>query len=526
MALSEVQESWIRWAVDAYNQQQEAYQRFEDYYEGDHQLTFSTAVWKDVFGDTFKEFSDNWCEVVVDAKAERLKIIGWDSEDDKAASTLAEDIWDRNNLTIEEQDLYVATFVKGDGYLMAWENPDREGEAEIYFNDALDVNIHYDPARRRKAIRASKKWEDERAQLHLRLYYPDRTEQYLIPNQDKAKAAQWMGFQVPGEMLPEGWVREGADIPNRWEQLPVFHFRNKSGSSSHGRSELKQVIPMQNSVNKLLMDLMVGSEFGSFRQKGIAGPQPPDGGWKSGPNRVWATSNPDTKFFEFGQIDLESAVRAVEMVVGHIAKITRTPMHYLRPSGDMPSGEALKTAESGLVQTVKNRQEAWGYGSWSQAMSFAVEIERGKPPKSPVYPVWRAAESRHDLEQAQTAQLKSVLGIPLKQLWTEHFNYSKEQVEEFEKDNLAIAATIMAQVIVQAGQLPPGVGKIDLDPQQIIELLRAGGNGGGGLNLSQILAGLPKSITSQTTAGEATTKPQPGTAPPASPTRRSSGFRD
>ena len=277
------------------------------------------------------------------------------------------------------------------------------------------------------------------------------------------------------------------------------------------------------------MDLMVASEFGAFRQKWVAGGGQPKDGWKAGADRIWATTDPNAKFGDFSETDLEPVTRAIDTVVGHIAKVTQTPMHYLRTSGDMPSGEALKTAESGLVEKIKARQKQFG-AAWSDAMTFALKIE-GNEPKSPVFPVWKAAETRHDLEQAQTAQLKSILGIPLTQLWSEHFGYSEEEIAKFEEENKAVAASVLAQVIAQTGQLPPGAEQVTATPQQLIELLHQAntvGNAGegSGLDVSQILALLPKSATAGTTAGEATTKPQPNSRPPASPTRRSSGFKD
>lgn len=274
---------------------------------------------------------------------------------------------------------------------------------------------------------------------------------------------------------------------------------------------------------------MVASEFGAFRQKWVAGGGQPKDGWKAGADRIWATTDPNAKFGDFSETDLEPVTRAIDTVVGHIAKVTQTPMHYLRTSGDMPSGEALKTAESGLVEKIKARQKQFG-AAWSDAMTFALKIE-GNEPKSPVFPVWKAAETRHDLEQAQTAQLKSILGIPLTQLWSEHFGYSEEEIAKFEEENKAVAASVLAQVIAQTGQLPPGAEQVTATPQQLIELLHQAntvGNAGegSGLDVSQILALLPKSATAGTTAGEATTKPQPNSRPPASPTRRSSGFKD
>lgn len=530
-----VQQNYIQWALKALSDTLEDYERFEDYYIGEHVLEFSTGKWDEVFESTFEELADNWCAVVVDSAVQRLKITGWSCEDSsaegKAAAKLAEDIWDRNRMDVEEIDVHTQGFIKGDSYLMVWENPDQKNEAEIYYNDATEITVYYDPANHRRVLRGAKRYTDERNQQHLCLYFPDRTEKYFIPSNmtEDQVAAFAGGLLTSTAALPSGFIQEEEPIPNTYGIVPVFHFKNRSIGSTHGISELKSIIPIQNAINKLLMDLLVASEFGSFRQKYIAGGGQPKDGWKSSASRIWATTDANTKFGEFGQTDLEPIFKAIEVLVGHIAKISQTPMHYLRSSGDVPSGEALKTAESGLVKKVIDRQQIWGE-KWSQVMTFALRIE-GSNPKSPVRPVWESAETRHDLEQAQTAQLKSILGIPLETLWAEHFNYTEEEIMLFKEQNRALVASVLAQVIAQAGQLPPGTEQTTATPEQLIALLKQAsttGNGadGQGPDISQILALLPKATTSQTTAGEATTKPQPNTDPPASPTRRSRGFRD
>jgi hypothetical protein len=399
----------------------------------------------------------------------------------------------------------------------------------LYYNDATEVTVYYDPANPRRMTRAAKKFTDEKGQVHLYLYFPNKFEKYFVPSAMTADqlAAFSMGIIQPND-LPSGFIKEEADIMNPTGTVPVFHFRNRGRGSTHGTSELKSVIPVQNAVNKLLMDMMVGSEFGSFRQKWVAGGGQPKDGWRTGGDRVWATSDPNAKFGEFGQIDLEPIFKATETMVGHIAKITQTPMFYLRTQGDIPSGEALKSSESGLVKKVFARQKQYG-ATWSKAMSYAIRLETGKEPESPVWPIWKSPETRHDLEQAQTAQLKSILGVPLEKLWSEHFGYTEEEIDEFKKINQAVAASVLADVIAQVGQLPPGTENIAATPQQIAGILTAGQQNqptGGGPDISQILALLPKSVTAKTTAGEATTKPQPNSRPPGSPTRRSTGFKD
>lgn len=501
-----VAESWVLWAQNAIDKSQEDYTKYEDYYIGDHPLVFATTKWEDTFGTVFEEFSDNWCQVVVDAVVQRMEITGWRSEDSKEDAKQAEAVWDDNNLEVEEDDLHTQTLVKGDGYLMVQQDPENEGKAQIFYNDALHVAVNYDPTNRRRIIRAAKRFREDDGTRWLYIYFRDRTEKWVIPS--SAPTGQLNAVQMGFESVPTGWKSDGS-IPNVWDTVPVFHFKNRAIGSDSGLSELKSVIPVQNGVNKLLMDLMVGSEFGSFRQKWIAGGGQPKTGWRAGAERIWATTDPNAKFGEFGQVDLEPLVRAIDLVVGHVAKITQTPLHYLRASGDMPSGEALKASESGLVKKCIARQKAWG-AVWGQAMSLALQIENGTKPKQPLRPVWKSAETRHDLEQAQTAQLKSILGIPLEILWAEHFNYSEEQIAQFKQVNQDIAAQAINNAIAQSGQVPPGA-----------EMASAQG-----LTLPQVLALLPKSQTSQTTAGEATTKPQPNSRPPGSPTRRSSGFKD
>lgn len=524
-APSQVQQSWIQWGVNELADQLEAYESYQDYYVGDHPLAFATDKWKEVFGSVFEEFADNWCQVVIDAPAQRFKIEGWDS-DDKGLAKEANDLWTDMWLGLEAKEVHTQAMVKGESYVMVWEDPDEVGTPELYYNDATEVAVHYDSRKKRRISRATKAWTDEDGTRHLAVYFRDHTELYIIPSNVTA----WQiaaGTITPSPIdLPTGWLVDNPNIPNEYDVIPVFHFKNRGSGLQNGVSELKSVVPVQNTVNKLMMDLMVGSEFGSYRQKWMAGGGHPKEGWKTGPNRMWATTDPGAKFGEFGQIDLEPIFKSVEVAVAHIAKITQTPMHYLRSSGDMPSGEALKTAESGLVHKVTDRQETWDM-PWSMGMDLFMRIagNMGTKDLKRLEPVWKSAETRHDLEQAQTAQLKAILGIPLDQLWIEHFGYDENQVETFKKQNLATFTAILQSVVAQSGQLPPGVGEGvtagtatgsggPVDPAQLMAML------------PQLLALQPKSVTSQTPAGEATTKPQPNSRPPGSPTRRSTGFKD
>jgi Phage portal protein, SPP1 Gp6-like len=511
MAVSaeEVRFSWVKWAEQAFAEHQEQYELYENAYLGELELAFSTDRWEAAFGEVFDEFADNWCEVVADAPAQRMRIVGWDSTDegvgDQADSTWRDPVI---RMPRESMDLIKGTIIKGDGYLICWPSPDDPSKPQVFFNDATEVEVLYDPANRRRIARAVKRWVDLDGTQHLRMYLPDHVESYVSINPQVAVnvASNALMLRGPEALTAMGWELEQPDIDNPYGEVPVFHFKNKP-LGTHGISEIKSVIPIQQAINKTLMDLMLASEFSGFPQKWMAGAGHPVEGWRAGADRIWSTTDSSAKFGQFDSAELQQFVYVVQELCAHVAKITQTPMHYLRTSGDMPSGEALKTAESGLTHKCRQKAEEWKW-TWADAMSFILRIQNGmygdEELDALAFPVWDSFETRHDLEQAQTAQLKAILGVPLSQVLREHFGYS----DEFAEENKLIYTTLLQQVLAQSGQLPPGLENV------------------GALDVPQLLSLLPKGVTSQTAAGEATTKPQPNTRPPASPTRRSSGFRD
>jgi hypothetical protein len=67
---------------------------YEAYYRGFHRLTFATTQFRDVFGALFSNYADNWCQLVVDAAAERLRVEGFRfGARDEPADQAAWDIW-------------------------------------------------------------------------------------------------------------------------------------------------------------------------------------------------------------------------------------------------------------------------------------------------------------------------------------------------------------------------------------------------------------------------------------------------
>jgi hypothetical protein len=175
------------------------------------------------------------------------------------------------------------------------------------------------------------------------------------------------------------------------------------------------------------MDMVVASEFAAYRQRwatGLEVPIDPETG-KPGPtflasvSRMWTVEAPDVKFGEFEASDLGNYVRAVEMLVQHLAAQTRTPPHYLLgQSGNFPSGESLKATETGLVAKVQRKQVDFGE-SYEDAMRLAFllkgDARRGRAIDAEV--LWRDPESRSWGELIDGLLKLQTLGIPNEILW-------------------------------------------------------------------------------------------------------------
>ena len=82
---------------------------------------------------------------------------------------------------------------------------------------------------------------------------------------------------------------------------------------------------------------------------------------------------------------------AIEEDVQHIAVQTRTPRHYFLQQGQAPSGDAIKSAEAGLVAKVVERQRQYGR-SFAELVRLR-QAYKGEQPKA-IETIWADPEFR------------------------------------------------------------------------------------------------------------------------------------
>jgi hypothetical protein len=405
------------------------YSKTERYYRGDHDLAFATEKFANTFGSLFREFAMNLCPAVCDAVRDKLRITdlivrgtGHSPADHDIPGRLNGDIdriWHRNRMPIRSGEVHREALVNGDAYVIVW--PDESGTAAIHPQRAANCTVVFDEERPGRVERAAKYWRSQDGHTRLNLLYPDRIERFITAkpgNSSLPEAREFVAnIDAPSKIAGTRDDIRSNTVPNPYDIVPVFHFANNGDVGAFGRSELEAVIPVQDGLNKSVLDMLVAMEFSAYRQRWAAGIEieyDNDGNaiapFKAGIDHLWLAQNPEARFGDFDTADLEQFLKVKDSFRIDIASVTGTPMYYLLPhTRGFPSGEAIRRAEARFIAKVRDRQAAFGQ-SWSEVMAFAVSIETGISDIR-IATRWEDPARLSERETLQNILLKKQIGV-------------------------------------------------------------------------------------------------------------------
>ncbi len=385
----------------------EKYEKTERYYAGDHDLAFATKKFRNAFGELFREFSLNLCPAVCDALRDKLKIKNYYVEaGDADIPKKAWEIWQNNRMGVRSGEVHKEAVKNGDAYAIVWVNPN--GQTTIYPQKAQNCAVVYDEETPGKILWAAKIWKTPERRARLNLYYPNRIERYIHPQKIEGGVSAESIFFLIDDDVPI--------IPNPYGIVPVFHFANNSDIGMPGMSELQSAMPIQDALNKSVLDMLVAMEFASYRQRWASGieieydeagnPIPP---FAAGIERLWVTENPETRFGDFEAANLEQFLKVKSDFRVDMACVTGTPLYYfMLTNGEVPSGESLKKSETRFINKVTDRQESFGQ-VWADALSFALLLEGNKNVR--LFTDWTDPAPLSEKEHLENVVVKKEIGI-------------------------------------------------------------------------------------------------------------------
>lgn len=390
----------------------EAYELADRYYTGDVDEVFASGLQRKYFAKTADCYRLNFAASIVDAVLNRIEI-GSVQGTSEAANKAINRAFEQNDLHLEADEIHRRALVYGDCYVMAW--PDDSGEMLISYNSPTNMVLVYDPENPRKKQYAAKLWQTPgQVGWYLNLYYPERIVKYVS------------NVNTLSDKRDDMWNHRET-VENPFNEVPVFHFRT---NRPYGKPEHRDAYGPQDAINKLVVTQMTTvdyqgapqryalssfgnvSEFEDFDPQGTATQN--IGTLKNGPGELWYLNGVNT-VGEFNVADPDNFWKPIRDFVRSMASLTNTPLHYFERTGNVPSGEALRTAEAPLIKKVQDRELAFG-AAWRDLFRF---ILRTDSITSDVQVKWNAVESMDSKDAWDVALKKRAAGISLEQVLTE-----------------------------------------------------------------------------------------------------------
>lgn len=453
---------------------QEQYIKAREYYEGVHHVQLTERIRQFLVGglqaNQGLDFNANYCHMVVNAKADRLKLSGFGTEDDSSEKLW--EWWKRNRMDRVAGIVHRAAIRDGDAFvLVEWDSVAKM--PRFSYNQAFagdGVMVYYSDERREEIAFASKHWRvslgaKAGTMRRLNLYFPDRVEKYI--SKDDVNLGRWMPYMEDenteiflghlGQCGVHWWTDNGtaSGLPLG---VPIIHFKNNDVGDSFGMSHLANVIPLQDALNKSLIDLVAVQDVEGFGL--LVGYGEDWLGVKVGAGAIASTS---TSYAE-ARLERLQGTNPVGMLavynafVTEIARVSGTPLSYLQSSGQVAAEGTMKQQETALIAQVEKAQIDFG-NAWEDCMIMGRRLynafgDGGMSEDILIDTIWEDATIRNEKEQAEVIAIKvKDLGVSEEQAQRE-LGYDDTQIAQFKRIKMQNQALAMRQNAAMQNQAP------------------------------------------------------------------------
>lgn len=462
-------------AFDTLKQKSKTMQAYWDYYLGDATPKAITEKLQEI-ADALNIFvHENWAEVTIDAVIERITLsglsIGGDAPNAQAQEDLNRLIL-KTQLLLEADDAHRSSCISGESYMIVWResgvptpvagatssavlaSTEEADEIQLFLNDARMCHIFYRADNPKKPRVAAKWWITEDGYRRITLYYPDHIEMW-ISRELAVNVQDGRAFQ------PLDGDAGNLRIPNPFGMIPVFHLQP---DRLVVKSDLKSVIPIQNGITMLIINLMTSSEFAALPQKWIITDADPEGDGLGNlvlkvpgvPNTVLNIPASDglggqnTQVGQFAAGDLSGFIRSIEHFVNAIATITRIPKHFFFTQSGDPSGESLIAMESSLTKKAQRRIDRYT-PVWRELGAFLCKLLGYEIDAIDLEPQWESVETVQPKTEMEIIQAGVTAGIPLVTMLRER-GWTEARIERMlqdKREEQAQAAATLADALAQ-----------------------------------------------------------------------------
>jgi hypothetical protein len=446
-AINSQAQAFREWYMEQLNESVELTIQWREYDDGLHHVQLNDRTRQFLGVDAnHKGWSANFCSSIIDNKAHRLNVSAFnttnkDKKEDKQKDVLW-DWWRKNRMDRKQGIVHRASIRDGNAYvLVSFDEKANQPRFDFEPTYAGEGMMAYYSDERRDEIKfVSKSWrilygEGAGKKRRVNLYFPDRIEKYLS-NDDVG----WGNYQPfvddttddveDGQLGRAGVTWWTVDRTQSSEPLgiPIVHFKFNDGGDSYGTSVLTNVTPIQDAVNKSVIDLIGAADTAGFGLLVGFG-----GDWttaKVGPGAIVSTnkSPSEADLRRLAADNLEQLIKVYQAFVMDMARVSSTPLSHFQISGQVAAEGTMKQQETALVEQIKKTQVDYG-NNWEDVLKIGRRLyntfAKGKDVVKldedvMIDTIWKDAESRNEKEQAETLAIKvQALGVSEEQAWTE-----------------------------------------------------------------------------------------------------------
>lgn len=397
--------------------------RFADldrYYTGTQPLAFLSPESRRALGDRFGRLATNLPRLAVTSLAERLRVTGFTGAD-------VWPDWLRNDLDQDSGVAHREGLLFGASYVIVW--ADQFGRPKVTVESAKQVAVLTDPGTRRITA-AVKRWETAKTTEAV-VYLPTE----IIRLRAEQTGATTAGFTVV------------ETLENPLGVVPVVRLKNSDRLLDDGVSEIDDLRPLVDGLNKLLADMLTTSEYVGRPRRWATGIELEeqdvldDDGNPTGEteavnpipegDRAMISENDSAKFGQLEAAGLDGYSTAVDVLLRQAMAVSALPAHYVGQLSDTPaSADALRAAEASLTARAEARQASFGR-SWEDVARLMVAVRDGvDPQRVDVRVTWADAATRSIAQEADAVVKLYQAGLLPASYALKRLGYSDTEVTE------------------------------------------------------------------------------------------------
>lgn len=405
------------------------YAELERYYAGMQALAFLAPEAREALGTRFGRMATNIPKVAVTSLAERLRVTGFEGAD-------VYPDWLRNDMDQESGVAHREALLLGSSYVIVW--ADGYGRPKVTVESAHQMACLRDPGTRTLTA-AIKRWETDTTTEAI-LYGPESIVRYRA----NSTGATTAGFKVVEELA------------NPLGVVPVVRLLNSDRILDEGVSEIEDLLPLVDGLNKVLTDLLVASEYTGRPRRwatGIEAAEEPvldDEGDDTGEtvavnpypegNRMMLAEVAEARFGQLDAANMSGYTNAVDILLTQISAVSGLPAHMLGVMTDNPaSADALRASEASLTARAEARQAQFGR-SWEDVARLVVGVRDGADPQQvDVRVQWADAGTRSIAQEADAVVKLHQAGLLPASYALKRLGYSDDEIEAIRADRRADA---------------------------------------------------------------------------------------